>query len=85
MTFLYEALDKIAKRSGFPRLMAILTLLVALALPLTGLYFLFRTYNEVGLSALVIIYFVLMPRDSYLERKEMQKSEKQLKTVQANN
>jgi len=85
MTFLYTMLDRIAKYQGFEKLTAILQLFIILALPLTGIYVLFRTYNEVGLTAVVIIYFILMPRDSFLERKEMKKAEKQLKTTSAEN
>lgn len=84
MTYLYKSLDSIAKKSGLAKLSAIVLLLVSLAIPIAGLYLLFRSYNEIGLSAMVIIYFVLMPRDSYLERKEMKKNEQQLKTAQLN-
>lgn len=81
MSIIYTVLDDISKMSGMPKLLAILAAFVIVAIPLTGLYLLFRTYNAVGLTSIMLIYFILMPRDSYLERKEMRKAEKRMKAV----
>jgi ABC-type glycerol-3-phosphate transport system permease component len=85
MTFLYTILDKIAKGRGIKKTMAILQLTLSVGILIAGLYLLFRTYNDVGLTAVILVYFVLMPRDSYLERKEMKKVEKQSRTASAEN
>lgn len=85
MTFLYTMLDRIAKYQGMKKLTPILQLIVILAVLLSGIYVLFRTYNEIGLVAVMLVYFILMPRDSFLERKEMKKVEKSLNAASMEN
>ncbi|HIK06554.1 MAG TPA: hypothetical protein IGS40_17850 [Trichormus sp. M33_DOE_039] len=79
MSIIYTVLDNISQMSGGKKILAIFITLFIVAVPITGLYLLFRTYNAVGLTSIMIIYFILMPRDSYLERKDMRKAEKRMK------
>jgi hypothetical protein len=81
MTYLYTSLDKISSQSGVSKIGFVIVFLGSLAIPIAALYFLFRSFNDLGLSALMITYFILMTRDSYLERKEMEKAESQLEVA----
>ncbi|WP_392481388.1 hypothetical protein [Nostoc sp. C110] len=81
MSIIYTVLDNISQMSGIKKLLAILSTIFIVSILITGLYLLFRTYNEVGLISIMSIYFILMPRDSFLERKEMRKMEKRMNAV----
>lgn len=81
MSIIYTVLDDISKMSGVQKVLAILAAFLIVAIPLTGLYLIFRTYNAIGLTSIMLIYFILMPRDSYLERKEMRKAEKLMQEI----
>ncbi|MBD2512325.1 hypothetical protein H6G91_34785 [Nostoc muscorum FACHB-395] len=81
MSIIYTVLDNISQMSGIKKLLAILSTFFIVSILITGLYLLFRTYNEVGLISIMSIYFILMPRDSFLERKEMRKMEKRMNAV----
>ncbi|MEA5516846.1 hypothetical protein [Nodularia sp. UHCC 0506] len=60
-----------------------LGILIILFAVISGLFFLFRTYNLFGLGVLLFIFQVLVPRDSIMERMEMKKIQNQ-KQVEAN-
>lgn len=81
MSIIYTVLDNISQMSGIKKILAILSTFFIVSILITGLYLLFRTYNEVGLTSIMLIYFILMPRDSFLERKEMIKMEKRMNAV----
>ncbi|QHG16487.1 hypothetical protein [Nostoc sp. ATCC 53789] len=81
MSIIYTVLDNISQMSGIKKLLAILSTFFIVSILITGLYLLFRKYNEVGLISIMSIYFILMPRDSFLERKEMRKMEKRMNAV----
>ncbi|MFN6462905.1 MAG: hypothetical protein RMZ41_013805 [Nostoc sp. DedVER02] len=83
MSIIYTVLDNISQMSGIKKILTILSTFFIVSILITGLYLLFRTYNEVGLTSIMLIYFILMPRDSFLERKEMKKMEKRMNTVKA--
>ncbi|QKQ73743.1 hypothetical protein [Nostoc sp. TCL240-02] len=83
MSIIYTVLDNISQMSGIKKILAILSTFFIVSILITGLYLLFRTYNQVGLTSIMLIYFILMPRDSFLERKEMKKMEKRMNTVKA--
>ncbi|MBD2411762.1 hypothetical protein FACHB389_29245 [Nostoc calcicola FACHB-389] len=83
MSIIYTVLDNISQMSGIRKILAILSTFGIVSVLITALYLLFRTYNEVGLTSIMLIYFILMPRDSYLERKEMRKIEKRMNAVKA--
>ncbi|MBD2522062.1 hypothetical protein [Nostoc sp. FACHB-133] len=81
MSIIYTVLDNISQMSGIKKILAILSTFFIVSILITSLYLLFRTYNEVGLTSIMSIYFILMPRDSFLERKEMRKMEKRMNAV----
>jgi uncharacterized membrane protein len=77
MQLIYDVLDGLAAMPLSKRIFASLGLFVLITIALGSVYFLFRTYNLIGLGVLLFIFQVLVPRDSILERIEMKKIQKQ--------
>ncbi|MEA5529509.1 hypothetical protein VB638_07890 [Dolichospermum sp. UHCC 0684] len=84
MQLIYNVLDGLVAMKQLQRFFAILGLFVVTSAALGSVYFLFRTYNYVGLGVLLFIFQILVPRDSILERIEMRKIQEQEKQAQAN-